>query len=64
MVPKVMKSTGLYTLHLCTDQLVMFVHQNGKVVPLADTTPMTSNINHNDPPASPPCLQATACRAS
>ena len=56
MVPEVMKSMGLYTLHLRMDHLVMFAHPNGKVVPLADTTPMTSNINHNNPPASPPCL--------
>ena len=56
MVPKVMKSMGLYTLQVHMDHLVMFAHPNGKVVPLADTTPTTSNINHNDPPASPPCL--------
>jgi hypothetical protein len=59
-----MKSTGLYTLQVSTDCLVMFAHPNGKVVPLADTTPMTSNINHNDPPASPLRLRATARRAS
>ena len=51
MVPKIMKSTGLYTLQVCTDLSVIFAHSNGKVVPLADTTPMTSNINeqHQQP---------------
>ena len=46
------------------DHFVIFAHPNGKVVPLVDTTPMTFNINHNNPPASPLHLQATACRAS
>ena len=54
MVPKLMKSMDLYTLQVRMDHLVMFAHPNGKVVPLVDTTPMTSNIN--DSPASPPHL--------
>ena len=49
MVPKIMKSMGLYTLEACMDHLVMFAHPNRKVVPLVDTTPTTSNINK--PPA-------------
>ena len=39
------KSRGLYTLRMHMDHLIMFVHPNEKVVPLADTAPMISNIN-------------------
>ena len=58
----IMKSTGLYTLKLRTDRLVMFAHPNKKVVPLADTTPTTSNINK--PPPRPSITTAPASHCS
>jgi hypothetical protein len=56
-----MKSTGLYTLQVRTDCLVMFAHPNGKVVPLADTTPTTSNINKPPPQPSITTMPASHC---
>ena len=38
MVPEIVKSTGLYTLQVRMDHLVLFGHPNMKVVPLVDTT--------------------------
>ena len=61
MVPKIMKSTGLYTLQVRTDRLVMFAHPNGKVVPLADTTPTTSNINEQHQQPSITTAPASHC---
>ena len=61
MVPKIMKSMGLYTLQVCMDHLVMFAHSNGKVVPLVDTTPMTSNINKQHQRLSITTIPASHC---
>ena len=56
-----MKSIGLYILQVCTDCLVMFAHPNGKVVPLANTTPMTSNINKQHQQPSITTMPASHC---